>query len=266
MRAAIPTLVVLLLGCAVEPPPHGNAGGALALAWDRSHGDDVNCARKDCERWFRVAPQEKGDLLVDVRAATASGNPPRYTVQLVDDDGTELALEASSGQPAAVEFGRPVAPRSYLLKLGAEPGVRAFDFSITVGFEAAPPPPPPPEPEPEPEFETHTTHVLEAEGYGQDTAAVLIESGARHGMQVGFPGRLVEGDREIGRVVIEQVYPDGSRARVQGTLLAPVTHATLAEIEVPRGLSRQIESLEDLLGDPNAPDDPDGIEERGEQR
>jgi hypothetical protein len=54
-------------------------------------------------------------------------------------------------------------------------------------------------------------------------------------MRSGFTGRLVDKGVTIGKLVIEQVYPDGSRARVDGVLSAPVTHETVAEIDVPTG-------------------------------
>ena len=118
---------------------------------------------------------------------------------------------------------------------------------MQLAFDAAPPPPQEPEP---PKFETHSSAVLESVGYGRDTVAVLIGSGQKLGMQVGFRGKLFDDGKEIGSVVIETVYPDGSRARVEGALSSPVTHATIARIEVPVGLGLGDSEPEDSEGDP----------------
>jgi hypothetical protein len=75
--------------------------------------------------------------------------------------------------------------------------------------------------------------VLEVEGWGEHTQAVLIEFGSNHGIRRGLRGRLIQDGSTIGEVVVEQVYPDGSRARVDGPLLAPVTSKTIVEIDVP---------------------------------
>jgi hypothetical protein len=54
-------------------------------------------------------------------------------------------------------------------------------------------------------------------------------------MRAGLRGRLVDGGRELARIEIEEVFAEGSRARIRGTLQGPVTPSTLAEIEVPDG-------------------------------
>ena len=142
-----------------------------------------------------------------------------------------LVRETSGG--LQVNVARSVPAGTYLVGIIAHKDGRAFDFSVRLGFQPAPPSEPVPE---EPEFEIHSSQVLEAVGYGRDTVAVLIESGQSRGMQVGFRGRLVDAGETIGSIVIEQVFPDGSRAKIEGALASPVTHATIAEIQVPAGL------------------------------
>lgn len=236
MRRLLALLVLpLLAGCppSIPPPAHAYPPGALDLPFDRSYVDAVDCKREDCERWFRVTAPGHGDLRVGVRALTSGGQTPRFVVQLFESDGDALARESSLGQ-SNVHVDQRVFEQSYLVSVVSAPGAGRFDFSITASFDALVAAPAPAR-EPEPQFVTHRSQVLEAVGYGRETTAVLIESGAQHGMEVGYEGRLVDGGAEIGRVVIEQVYADGSRARVEGSLEAPVTHATIAEIQVPAG-------------------------------
>jgi len=46
-------------------------------------------------------------------------------------------------------------------------------------------------------------------------------------------GRLVEGGKTIAAIVIQDVYPDGCRARIEGSLAGQITPHTTAEIDVP---------------------------------
>ncbi|MBW2281811.1 MAG: hypothetical protein JRG76_10265 [Deltaproteobacteria bacterium] len=245
MRSARLRPAVLLLAaslssaCALTPPPHGYPTGALFLAPARPYVDRVNCPRKDCERWFRTRVGEKGDLRASVQVTSEDKSALRYSLMITDREAKTLVRDASGGA-AHLEVKRSVPAGGYLVGVVAHKDSRAFDFSVRVDFEPAPPPPV----KKKPEFEIHSTPVLESVGYGQDTVAVLIESGEKRGMQVGFRGRLIDDGETIGSIVIEQVFPDGSRAKIEGALSSPVTHATIAEIRVPAG-----------LGIGNAPDD-----------
>jgi hypothetical protein len=118
-------------------------------------------------------------------------------------------------------------------------------------------------PEPEPQFRTQTSAVLEVEGWGEDSQAVLIELGRADGIQAGLRGRLIEEGEVIGEIVIEQVYPDGSRARIDGTLVTPVTPSTTVEVEVPVGEGfpavEVVPGYESVPGEEGAPvDEGDG--------
>ena len=260
-----------VLACATRPPPppHGYRDGALYLALARAHLDRVNCPQKDCERWFKTDLHEKGDLRVDVTARSQGGRSAQYSVLLLDGraaldarSAPVIARESSLGE-LNVRLAREVPASSYLVGIVSRESGAAFDFSVMLGFDPAPPALALPELPPPPEFETHTSAVLETEGYGQDTRAVLIGSGAQQGMAVGLRGRLVDAGAEIGKVVIEQVYPDGSRALIEGSLLKPVTHQTMAEIEVPVGVrAEDNDSTRWLFDDPNEPPDEEGYEEQ----
>ncbi len=228
-------LVVLfggtLISCALTPPPHGYPTRALYLEPSGSYFDRVNCPREDCERWFRTRLSRRGDLSVAVDASLRA-LALRYSVRLMDSRGTHLIARQANAGDVRVSLQRDLAPATYLIGVVSDSDGQAFDFRVRLTFDPAPLPPEPASPR----FETHTSAVLETVGYGQDSVAVLIESGAKLGMQVGFRGVLIDGDEEIGSVVIDQVYPDGSRARIEGTLASPVTHTTVARIRVPAGL------------------------------
>ncbi len=234
MRTHTPLLVFLgatLISCALTPPPHGDPTGALYLEPSGSYRDQVNCPRKDCERWFRTRLSRRGDLSVAVDASLHA-LALRYSVRLMDSRGARLIARKANAGDLRVHLQRDLAPATYLIGVVSDADGQAFDFRLRLAFDPVPLPPAPAPPR----FETHTSAVLETVGYGQDSVAVLIESGARLGMQVGFRGVLIDGGEEIGSVVIEQVYPDGSRARIEGALASPVTHTTVARIRVPAGL------------------------------
>jgi hypothetical protein len=229
------SLLIALGGCAITPPPHGYPEGALALTPAQPYHDTVNCRRKDCERWYRMRADRKGTFVVDVAGYEAGKALPQYSVLLTDHTGDNVLARESNLEQSRVRFDRDVGADTYLVGIVAPPKAGGFRFRVTLDFAAAPPSAPS-EPPP-PKYELHTSSVLESVGYGQDAVAVLIESGRKHGMRVGFRGRLIDGGTEIGRVVIEQVYPDGSRAKIDGALIAPVTHETVVEIDVPVGLA-----------------------------
>jgi hypothetical protein len=240
-RARLCIAPLLLAGCALTPPPHGRMQGALPLEWERPHVDTLNCKRGDCERWFRAEVTGPGYLSVDVRALPATGQEsPPFAVGLASE-ARDVARAASEGRPA-VQLESRVTPGGHLVSIVAAPDTRELDFSVRLHFRPAPPRPPPPPTRPppppraeEPRPKIHRSAVLETEGSGSDLA-LLIESGERHGMRAGMRGRVLDAAGEIGTVVIEQVYPDGSRARVEAPLRREVTHETVVEIEVPAGL------------------------------
>lgn len=243
-------------GCALTPPPHGYPTGALEIGLSSSYRDQINCPREDCERWFRTRLVKRGDLSVVVDASKRV-LALRYSVRLMDAQGAKLIARKDNAGEVRVQIDRDLAPATYLIGVVSDPDGQAFDFRLQLAFEPAPPPPAAP---PAPKFEIHSSAVLESVGYGRDAVAVLIESGAKKGMQVGFRGKLIDGGNQIGSVVIEQVFPDGSRARVVGTLSSPVTHATMALIEVPAGLG--IGNTSEELPFEFPPTDEDGGQER----
>jgi hypothetical protein len=63
--------------------------------------------------------------------------------------------------------------------------------------------------------------------------AVLIDQGVGAGIARGQRGRLLIGGRKIADFEIVDVYPDGSRAAIRGSLGGAITTDTTAEVDVP---------------------------------
>lgn len=236
--AALPLLLLAALGvlaCRTPPPPDpdGTRVGALRIGLDRSHDDVLDCERNDCADWYRTAARERGTLAIEVTTARGTAPAPAFDVVLEDAAGNPLDRARGTGE-AEVRVSSPVGPEAYFFAVRAGASRETLRYRVRTRFEPLPPPPPPPPPpEPEPRFETLSVSVLEVEGWGDDTRAVLLEHGADRGLERGLRGRLVDGGETIGEIVVEEVYPEGSRARVEGALLSPVTPQTVAEIDVP---------------------------------
>jgi hypothetical protein len=247
---AVLLLLLTLPACVSPPDPDGVPLGALRLPPGLAHDDALDCRRNDCVDWYRTELKEEGTLEITVSApdgATGQEEPPQFTVTLTDPEGRTLGRERSMGRDG-LSLVHELSAATYLVSVTTPQPRGGFSYQIELGFEALPPPPPP---EPEPQFRTQTSAVLEVEGWGQDSQAVLIELGRTAGMRPGLRGRLVEQGDTIGEIVIEQVYPDGSRARIDGTLSTPITPSTTVEIDVPvgAGLPAQ-ESIPTDEGDP----------------
>jgi hypothetical protein len=75
--------------------------------------------------------------------------------------------------------------------------------------------------------------VIEIEGSPATPEAVLIDKGSEAGLRRGLEGRLYDAGQEIGRIEVVEIYPEGARAEIRGTLSAPVTPATRAKIDIP---------------------------------
>ncbi len=243
-----PTCLVALAtlaACASPPPPpaHSERGGALPLTTE-SHLDELDCAQDNCVHWYRVSVPGKGRLraLVETLEPPAKerksgffskkvkdSGPPHFEVALVDGSGESIASHESDGKAErAVEV--DVAKGQYLVSIrSAIPGI-PFSYRVTSGFEPAPRPRPQPR---KPRFEARSATILEAEGWGTDVEALLIDLGSTHGVRPGLTGRLIDSGKTIGAIVIEQVYPDGSRASIEGTLSRPLGPESRAVVMVP---------------------------------
>lgn len=146
---------------------------------------------------------------------------------------------ARRDKPVAQKDPRPEVPVARL----PEPARQTPD----TGPEPEPEPEAPPEPElplplepeagpalpPEPASTWVVAEVLDVEETSGSPTAVMVEAGTPDGISPGMTGELYEGDTVIGQIEVVDVYPTGSRARIQGTLSAPISFDTLSRIEIP---------------------------------
>ena len=257
LRAAVLWLILGVGGCETcpKPPPDldGHPGGARPLALGTPRRDQLHCEGGDCADWYRLRVEQRGELVIDVAAIDADASSAFYSVQLNSHRNEPL------GYGNQVGFGRKRLhwrsdPGTYLVGIGAPEQSRPFRYQVLASFEPEPPrlvvPTPPP---PQPRFESISAEVIEIEGRPGDPRAVLIDRGRSHGMRPGLRGRLLENGQEIATVEIVDAYSDGSRARIEGSLQAPITAHTQAVIDVP------------VSGNPGAsPAEPDGSPPRSD--
>lgn len=250
---AVGLAVVLAAACSKPPPPDpdGALEGARSLPLDKPTEDALACDKRtnDCADWFRVRTKGQGRVVASVHLLEdpdarqdddekKAPPPPDFTLELRDKNGDLLQSAASEGRGEA-EVAADAEAGSLFAVVSSPGGKQTLRYRVRAAFEPAalpPPPPPPPAPRvelpPAPRVETRAGAVLEVER-SAGSEAVLIELGAGAGMKPGLRGRLLDGGREIGAVVVQDVYPDGSRARVEGALLGPISAQTRVEIEIP---------------------------------
>ena len=215
------------LGCAKpKPDPDGVYHGAVPLALDQWHSEQLYCKIGDCSDWYRIELPERGDLQVDVVAP--QGVARNFTLSLADANADILTRTASAGTGRAQVFSRTQAGTHLIEITTSDKGRQVLAYDVQARYEPDPPTPPPAPPD------LLRSEVIEIEGAGEPEA-VLIGRGEDAGLQAGQPGRLLDRGDEIGRVEVQDVYPEGSRLRIDGSLSAPITHTTMVEIELPAG-------------------------------
>jgi len=231
-------IVAAAAGCQSPPPPDpdGEPGQAVVLQLDTPTSDRLFCREGDCADWYRFQIQARGDLRIELKAEG-------------DTAGRPLGLELADGRAEPIEQ-VPASAGSATLRVAAKPGYymlrvdsrddakTPLPYEITAHFTPEPPPPkpappPPPPKPPAPKFRTVEGQVLEVEGAGGETRTVVIDCGQQEGIAAGQRGRLLEGDKQIATVEVVESYPEGSRVRIDGPLVAPVTAHTRAQIDVP---------------------------------
>jgi hypothetical protein len=238
-----------LAACRTLPPDlDALPEGAVPLPLSSGRSDSLECSLNDCTDWFRIEVAGPGDLRIQVEPAAASAQADAVRGMLLDPSGAELArvspVRGRSGA-AQIQLRSAVQRGSYLFAVFAEGVDDRIDYRLTAQFEpeppprpsAAPPPPPPrpPPPPAPPRFESRRTPVLEVEGAGSGSGSqmVLLEAGASEQMRPGLRGRLIEKGLPIGEIVIVDVYPEGSRARIETELRGAISAETIAEIQIP---------------------------------
>lgn len=227
-----------------QPDPDGTPPGARSLALDSWRTDQLFCKAGDCADWYRIDLPERGDLQIDVVAP--EGVARNFALSLSTAD-TEILTRTGSGGTGRAQLFWATREGTYLIEvMTTDKGRRALGYDIQARFEPEPvvevPLPP----------DLVRAEVIEIEGVGAPEA-VLIGIGADHGLRAGQRGRLIYEGEELGRIEVQDVYQEGSRLRIDGPLSAPITHPTVAEIEVPGGSIPFDE--DDPFGDPDAFDE-----------
>jgi hypothetical protein len=229
LRAPLLVLTTLIgLACAKPiPDTDGTSGQARGLNLGRWHSDQLHCRATDCSDWYRVDLGSRGDLVIDV--ASPDGVAKDFNVSLASASSEVLTRTSSRGSGRA-QLEWSTRAGTYLIEVSsADESKQPQAYQIQADFTPEPPPPPPPEPQ----FRALEAEVIEIEGSPARPDAVLVDKGSQSGVLRGLEGRLYDGGQEIGSIEIVEIYPEGSRATIRGTLSAPVTPATRAEIDVP---------------------------------
>lgn len=230
---------VLLAGCVShEPPPPPDTDAtpetAQSLPLTGPRPDTLRCddaSGPDCVDWFRFRPTAPGLLRVAILAQPAAGEPPPsvpppFELVVVEEGGTEIGrATASEATPTATVGFEVRDPKSYLASVRLPPGsgTQGYQLAFEAQLRTAPPP----------ATKTRRWTVLEVDQGGAGEPSVLIDGGRSDGLRTGQRGRLVEGERTLGRIVVVDVFEEGARAKVEGRLSGTITAETVAEIEVP---------------------------------
>jgi hypothetical protein len=229
----------LLAACATSPPadPDGTAETALAIEI-APRADALDCeadSQPDCADWFRFRTAEAGTLRVSVTPAPpaaspaggAKASPAAFELAIAQAAGTEVGRARAIGNAPAALPVESDAPTEYVAVVTLPPGSGAAAYRLTFdpvaagggGAQAAP------------AGRVSRWTILEVEPDG----AVLIDGGSRDGLRAGLRGRLRDGSRTLGSVVVVDVFDEGARARIEGSLSGEIGPDTVAEIEGPPG-------------------------------
>jgi hypothetical protein len=222
--------LAVLTGCAKPPPPDpdGHAEGAVTLSLGQKHDDSLACKKGDCADWYRIEVPGPGELTVEVGRGAEGVSLAGLDTRMVSADGAALAEATGDSSASARKLHSEVTPGPVLVSVAATDPQAELAYSIRAKFTPAPPPKPP-----EPRFETRRAAVLEVEGRAGAQMFVLLDAGEDAQLRAGMRGKLVDGGKSLGSIVIQDVYPDGSRARIDGVLAGSITPRTVAEIQVP---------------------------------
>src|SRR4029453_12678483 len=201
------------------------------------HADSLDCKEKqgpDCADFFNFQPSAPGILRLSVRSAPREGSsePPSpsapFELSVIDPSGVVVGHAVAGAEPAVVLV-NVREPSVFVASVTLPPGSGAqrYLLSFESQLRSAPVAQPQPGESPLPGLGSAKTRrwtVLEVEKKGGAAAtSVLIDGGRRDALRTGLRGRLVDGQRTLGRVVVEEVFEEGSRARVEGPLLGDIT-------------------------------------------
>jgi hypothetical protein len=241
---AAAALAALLAGCiSREPPPPPDTDStpetAQSLPLTGPQPDGLRCddaSGPDCVDWFRFRPTGPGTITIAVAPRFAEGEkapktPTPFELLLTDDAGAEVGRAVAGAEAPVATLSFEVRdPKAYLgsVRLPPGSGKRGYQLLFEARIRTAPAPP-----ADAPGARSRRWTVLEVDRSGGGETSVLIDGGRGDALRPGLRGRLVEGSRTLGRIVVTEVFEEGARAKVEGTLSGTVTAATVAEIEVP---------------------------------
>ncbi len=245
-RVLIPFLPVLGLSCSMcQPPPDPDAvpSGSQPLELGRWHRDALDCGEGDCADWLHFETKSAGALRIDVAKLEDEGDDddedevPEFALALAGANGKVLA-DAKNGGKTRIQLAHPKKSGRYAdaqrfavaVSTPAE-GEAALGYELRVTFKPKPHPPAPRAVQPR--FRTVNAALLEVESRADGGEAVLIDQGSRSGIERGQRGRLLIGGKKIADIEILDVYPDGSRAAIRGSLGAALSPDTVAEVDIP---------------------------------
>jgi hypothetical protein len=230
LRGAAGLVALLVCAACAKPPPDldAQATGAQALALETWHPDSLDCTKRvmDCGDWYAFPVPGEGRVQVDVVKKADDQPTPQFELVLGDASGHELERRGNQGQSRVQIKAAARTPRMTVAVLTPAGSKGRMSYEIRARFE-------PRREAPAPRIEHVSAVVLEVETSPGGGQAVLIDKGRKAGFTPGLRGRLLEGGQKIADIEIVDVYPDGSRAAIRGTLAAPITPSTVAEVDVP---------------------------------
>jgi hypothetical protein len=247
LRSALIALPLFAASCSMcQPPPDpdGVKTGSQPLEVGEWKRDALDCGEGDCADWYHFETKGEGTLQVDLARVAAEDDDdelPAFSLVLTDAEGGVLEEVQSAGKSRVAimnpdQKGRYLAAQRFAVTVATPAeGEGALDYELRVIFTARPKPPAP-KPKPAaapPKFRTVKGRLLEVEARADGGEAVLIDQGSRAGVERGQRGRLLIGGKKVAEIEILDVYPDGSRAVVRGSLGAALTPDTVAEVDVP---------------------------------
>jgi hypothetical protein len=235
----IPVLAVSCSTCRPPPDPDGVQANSQPLEVGSWRRDALDCEEGDCADWYHFETHDAGVLRVAVVRVEDGREVPEFSVALAEGD--RVLGEAKSGGQDRVRFTHPEMKGQYappgrftLAVQTPSEGEGALGYELRVTFTAKPKPKPVLAPAREqPRFRTIGAKLLEVEARADGGDAVLLDQGTRSGIAPGQRGRLLIGGKKLAEIEIIDVYPDGSRALIRGSLGTAITPDTVAEVDVP---------------------------------
>lgn len=235
MRRAVLGTGLALCGlgmtCIAPEDPDATPSGSRPLALGEWQRDALDCGRflsRDCTDWYHLEAPGEGTLRLDVAKVQDEQEVPTFVLALGEASGRVIE-KAPAGGRTRVRLDAKVREGRYTVSVGiAEDAGGGMAYELRASFQ------PKPRPAPRaPRYSAVEATLLEVETRDDGSEAVLLDKGSRVGIAPGQKGRLLQDGETIAEIEILDVYPDGSRAVIRGSLGAAITPSTVAEVDVP---------------------------------